>query len=128
MKILTGWARVVTFVAVAVAFLRTPALTQNGGAPQMPTSISGSTPFQRDNPKSKLEDDPLGISAHKQAVMRNTERQKKLVSDTERLLALAAQLHDDLGKTDQQNSPADEVKRAEEIEKLARSVKDRMKG
>jgi hypothetical protein len=59
---------------------------------------------------------------------RNNERQKKLVADTERLLALAADLKQQVDKTNRDAPPVDVVKKAEEIEKLAKSVKDRMKG
>ena len=64
----------------------------------------------------------------KQIALRNDDRQKRLVADSDKLLALATQLHDDVGKTDKNILSLDVVKRAEEIEKLARAVKERMKG
>lgn len=60
--------------------------------------------------------------------MRNDERQKRLVSDTEKLLQLATQLHNDVAKTDKNVLSLDVIRRAEEIERLAHGVKDRMKG
>ena len=63
----------------------------------------------------------------KQEKARNDERQKRLVSDTDKLLALATQLHDDVGKTDKNILSLDVVKRSEEIEKLARAIKERMR-
>lgn len=63
----------------------------------------------------------------KQVAMRNTERQRRLVADTDKLLQLATQLHADVAKTDQHILSLDVVRRAEEIEKLARGVKERMK-
>ena len=63
----------------------------------------------------------------KQEKARNDERQKRLVADTEKLLALATQLHDDVGKTDKNILSLDVVKRSEEIEKLARTIKERMR-
>lgn len=56
------------------------------------------------------------------------ERQKRLIADTDKLLALATQLHADLARTDKNILSVDVVRRAEAIEKLARSVKDRERG
>lgn len=68
-----------------------------------------------------------GRIAAQQAKTRNFERQKKLESDTQKLVGLVTDLKDQV-QGDKALSPADVSKRAEEIEKLARSVKDRMKG
>jgi hypothetical protein len=59
---------------------------------------------------------------------RNNDRQKKLVADTEKLLTLATQLKEDVGKTNKDVMSVDVIKRADEIEKLAHNVKERMKG
>jgi hypothetical protein len=63
-----------------------------------------------------------------QARSRNSERQKKLVADTDRLLALIGDLKHQIEQADRDGQPVDVTKKAEEIEKLAKSVKDRMKG
>ena len=55
------------------------------------------------------------------------ERQKKLQQDTEKLLALATELRDELAKTNKNELSLDVVRKAEEIEKLARDVKMRMR-
>jgi hypothetical protein len=60
--------------------------------------------------------------------LRNLERQKKLVADTERLLSLATELKTDMDKTTKDTLSLDVVRKADEIEKLAHSVKERMKG
>ena len=70
----------------------------------------------------------MGSMEQKQVRLRNEERQKKLVADTDKLLALATQLHDDVGKTDKNVLSLDVIRRADEIEKLAHAVKERMKG
>ena len=62
----------------------------------------------------------------KQMGMRNSERQDKLVSDTNKLLALVANFNQQANKGSVELSSVDMAKRAEEIEKLARSVKERM--
>ena len=75
------------------------------------------------------ERDPLaGKMQEQQAKSRNVERQKKLELDTEKLLSLATELKEQVGKTDKNILSVDVIKKADEIEKLAKSVKDRMKG
>ncbi len=63
-----------------------------------------------------------------QARSRNSERQRRLVADTDKLLALATQLKQDVDKTNKDVMSVDVIKKADEIEKLAHSVKERMKG
>jgi hypothetical protein len=70
---------------------------------------------------------PDGV-AEKQAQIRNDDRQKRLVADSDKLLELATQLHNDVSRTDKNILSIDVVHRAEEIERLAHSVKERMKG
>ena len=128
MKILTGWTRAITVGFVLIALSGAWAHTQKVGPGQMPGApATAQDPFAQDPNKPKL-DAPLNPVADKQAEMRNNERQKRLVSDTEKLLTLATELHQDVGKTDKHILSVDVVKRAEEIEKLAHSVKERMKG
>jgi hypothetical protein len=63
-----------------------------------------------------------------QAKLRNAERQKKLVEDTAKLLQLANELKAAVDKSDKNTLSLDVVRKADEIEKLARSVKEKMKG
>ena len=63
-----------------------------------------------------------------QARSRNSDRQKKLLEDTNKLLSLATELKTDVDKTDKNTLSLDVIKKADEIEKLAHSVKERMKG
>ena len=58
----------------------------------------------------------------------NEERQAQLKRDTDRLLKLATELKNSVDKTDQNTLSVDVVKKAEEIEKLAHNVKEKMKG
>ena len=75
------------------------------------------------------EDNALAVRmAAQQAKGQNVERQKKLVSDTERLLSLATELKQQVDRTDKNTLSVDVIKKADEIEKLAHSVKERMKG
>jgi hypothetical protein len=55
------------------------------------------------------------------------ERQVALRRDTEKLLSLAAELKQNVDKTSPSILSLDVIKKAQEIEKLAKSVKDKMK-
>ena len=66
--------------------------------------------------------------AEQQEKLRNNDRQKRLVADTDKLLELATDLKQQVDKTDKGILSVDVIKKAEEIEKLAHSVKERMKG
>jgi hypothetical protein len=59
---------------------------------------------------------------------RQSDRQKKLIADTDHLLALANELKADMDKTTKDTLSIDVIKKADEIEKLAHNVKERMKG
>ena len=94
------------------------------GAPmQLPSPGRGGTGFPSDG---RQPDDPLPRIQDQLAKSRNSERQKRLVADTDRLLALVEDLKRQIEDPDGQ--PADVTKKAEEIERLAKSVKERMKG
>ncbi len=58
----------------------------------------------------------------------NLSRQALLKADTDKLLKLAVELKDSVDKSSENVLSLDVVKKAEEIEKLAHSVKDKMKG
>lgn len=93
--------------------------TQSPGASQITDPL---------HPKSQDEGSLPNEITVKQSKARNDERQKRLVADTDRLLQLATSLHEDVSKTTKDVMSLDVIKRAEEIEKLAKGVKDRMKG
>lgn len=56
------------------------------------------------------------------------ERVAALKNDTDKLLKLSVELKAYVDKSDENVLSLDVIKKAEEIEKLARSVKDKMKG
>jgi hypothetical protein len=63
-----------------------------------------------------------------QQKMRIAERQKQLAADTDRLVSLSEALKEQVNESDKNILSLDMIRKAEEIEKLARSVKERMKG
>ena len=58
---------------------------------------------------------------------RNEERQRRLVGDTQKLLALTAQLKEEVAASSAEAMTPEMLKQMEEIEKLAKSVKDKMR-
>jgi len=56
------------------------------------------------------------------------ERVAALRNDTDKLLKLSVELKANVDKSDENVLSVDVIKRAEEIEKLAKSVKDKMRG
>ena len=89
------------------------------GRPALP-SIDGRKDDDPDLPSPAL--------AERQERTRNSDRQKKLVEDTNRLLTVATDLKREVEKSSKDVPAEDAARKAEEIEKLAKSVKDRMKG
>jgi hypothetical protein len=97
------------------------------GRPQKQSTTNTQTPTAS-NPLPGLGPElPPGLK-EKQEKAQNDERQKRLVADTDKLLELATQLHTDVAKTDKNMLSIDVIKRADEIEKLAHAVKERMRG
>ncbi len=58
----------------------------------------------------------------------NLERQAALKGDTDKLVKLAGELKEYVDKSNENVLSMDVLKKAEEIEKLAHSVKEKMKG
>jgi len=63
-----------------------------------------------------------------QAIRRNEQRQQEIVSDTDKLLTLTEQLKSDMEKSSKDPTSVSSIKKTEEIEKLAKAVKEKMKG
>jgi hypothetical protein len=100
-----------------------PGAAQNPANPQPPPAHSrdlGLPPENEDEARERIEHDMAKKAAK--------ERVVALKSDTDRLLKLSVELKQYVDKSDENVLSLDVIKKAEEIEKLARSVKDKMKG
>jgi methyl-accepting chemotaxis protein len=84
---------------------------------QVPTDQPPSTPEQQ-----------ITRAEQEMAKRANQQRQVELKRDTDKLFQLATELKQDVDKTNEGVLSLEVVKKAEEIEKLAHSVKERMKG
>jgi hypothetical protein len=96
------------FPAPSMAQMRpgTPSTTDNGNPP--------------DENRDRME--------HDRAKKANEDRQAALKSDTEKLVKLAGELKEYVDKSNENVLSLDVVKKADEIEKLAKSVKEKMRG
>ena len=75
----------------------------------------------------RMDVDPSAQLERVQIANAFRERQLALRRDTEKLLSLAAELKQNVDKTSPNILSMDMIKKAQEIEKLAKSVKDKMR-
>ena len=109
-------------VFIIFLFLLLPALAQTPSSRQLPS------PTTPDSPTANDEDEAHARIANDMAKKAAKERVAALKNDTDKLLKLSIELKTYVDKSDENVLSVDVIKRAEAIEKLARSVKDKMKG
>lgn len=121
------WAPVVMSIALAALLGGGVAARSQIQHPQPPPGVAPNRlPPIDDNPN--IDDAQTARRMQvKQAEKRNQDRQAQLVDDTNRLFDLAKELKDQVGKTNEDVLSVDVVKKAAEIEKLAKSVREKMK-
>lgn len=121
-------------VLILLLLVVLPAPGRPGAFPQQDTT----DPLQGDevhqptlpstNPKRLPDEDPTIRMQKEMAKKANLERQLHLKTDTDKLFKLATELKDQVDKSNQNILSLDVIKKAEEIEKLAHSVKEKMRG
>ncbi len=104
--------------------LSLPALAQNPG--QGPAQIPGLGPGPGFPPNDRQDEQRARVEKE-MAKKANRERQAQLQRDTDNLLKLANELKQSVDKSNENTLSLDVVKKADEIEKLAHSVKEKMK-
>lgn len=98
---------------------------ENTASAAIPASQSSTDPQygprrnQQSPDEAKIERD--------MAKKRNKERQQKLKEDTDKLLKLATELKQYVDKTNDEILSIEVLKKTDEIEKLAKSVREKMK-
>jgi hypothetical protein len=93
--------------------------------------MQGAGPGQQPGPRSQETgpDDELRAKMEKDMAKKaNQERQAQLKRDTEQLFKLATELKEEVDKSNENLLSLEVIKKAEEIERLAHSIKDKMKG
>jgi len=105
---------------VFLAVFALPSFAQRGNPkPQSRTDVT-QPPADEDELRTRVASDMAKKAAK--------ERVAALKIDTDRLLKLSVELKSYVDKSDENVLSLDVIKKAEEIEKLARSVKEKMKG
>jgi hypothetical protein len=85
--------------------------------------------MQRPHDPNAVPEDPDRQALDKEMLKKaNQERQAQLRRDTDRLYQLSTQLKQQVDKSSENTLSLEVIKKAEEIEKLAHSVKEKMKG
>jgi hypothetical protein len=107
----------------AVVLLLTYALRISPAQEQLPIPPGGPQGRQQDN-GSNLPPD-MQKKMEKEA---NQQRQAELKRDTDKLFKLSTELKEYVDKTNENILSLDVIKKADEIEKLAHSVKTKMRG
>ena len=110
--------RSTAFVCLLLLIFILPAMSTQSAPPVRP----------RPNPNGVPEDTDRQELEKEMAKKRNQERQIQLRRDTDHLFQLSSELKQYVDKSSENTLSLDVIKKAEEIEKLARSVKDKMKG
>ncbi len=108
---------VLLFGLIAVLLGSSSSLQQPAQQPGLPRA---QRPTPEDEARAKLEKD--------MAKKRNQERQAELKRDTDKLLQLSTELKQYVDKSNENTLSLNVIKKAEEIEQLAHSVKEKMKG
>jgi len=125
--------RVVAAIAVVSVFFlglmlgsqAAAAEPQNGSEPMAKPRLRAAQ-WERERPpyETPLEKE----QQRKMEKARNENRQQDLKRDTARLLELATELKEYVDKTNESVLSVEVIRKAEEIERLAKSVRNKMKG
>jgi hypothetical protein len=94
------------------------------GFAQLPRVPDPTSPERRASPAERAQEELQREAAKRQ----NKERQDALKHDTDKLLEMATELKEYVDKSNEHVLSVEVVKKADEIEKLAHRVREKMKG
>ncbi|MBZ5680333.1 MAG: hypothetical protein LAO24_09530 [Acidobacteriia bacterium] len=100
--------------------LASPCLGQTTSQQHVPRTDVNVTPTDEEEARERLE--------HEMAKKASQERHAALKTDADKLLKMAVELKAYVDKSNENVLSLEVIRKAEEIEKLAHSVKDKMKG
>lgn len=98
----------------------------NGAQNSTGQGFGGRQGFPLANNNNNNDQDLDPVMAERRFRALNMERQKRMVADANKLLTLAKELNDQVAAEKSGSLSVDQIHKIGEIEKLARSVKDRM--
>jgi hypothetical protein len=117
----------IVFAAFLLCGIALAQLQEPGTIPTVPGQTNSRVPFGQSQGQGQ-DQDPIMRRAQIEAAKRqNADRQKKLVADTDKIVKLAQELKANVDSGNRDALSVAEAKKIEEIEKLAKSVKDRMR-
>ena len=105
-----------------------PAISQSGNQRPSLVSVWKQSSPQFPQQQRREQDDELSTLQKENARRANEERQLELRRDTDRLLQLTNELKQYVDKTNENILSLEVIRKAEEIERLAKSVRVKMKG
>lgn len=114
--------RMLMMATLGVTLLTAGSVRVSGGQMLPPQSLTWSNHI----PAGTSQPDNMRRAEQRRMLM--SERQKRLVEDTDKLLELTTALKEQMDESNKDVLSLDMVKKAEQIEKLAHSVKERIKG
>jgi hypothetical protein len=118
-------AALVTGMLLAASRLQAYRAQQTSPVPTPPQIV---VPNGSASSGSARDMDPLLARQQEQrAHMAEEERHKRMVSDADKLLELATELKTDVDKSTKNETSVSALRKAEEIERLAHDVKERLK-
>jgi hypothetical protein len=117
-EVIVRFKSLALLILFLMSIVRLPARLIAGPSPQRAPGIQEPSP--EDPARAKLEKE--------MAKKANQERHADLKRDTDKLLKLATELKEYVDKSNENVLSLNVLKKAEQIEKLAHSVKDKMKG
>lgn len=118
----------VIFTSLFFAGWAVPAHSQTADEPSAPPTQY--PPYSRDigRPGSREPNEIEQKMEHDREKKLNQERQAELKRDTDKLFQLATQLKQAVAKSNENTLSLEVIKKAGEIEKLAKSVREKMRG
>jgi methionyl-tRNA synthetase len=112
-------------LAVALAVLALSAVDLAAQAVDPSQTSDASTPSGQ---QQRTADSPFSQQLKRDLVKKQNElREQEIKKDTDKLLELATELKQYVDKTNENIISLDVIRKAEQIEKLAKTVKDKMK-
>jgi hypothetical protein len=104
-----------------------PASAQTQQDPQQSSQTDASSPTTQQQTDEKTDDTSKAKPATNQAMTPEEARQAQFLADSQKLYQLAQELKAEVAKSDKNTLSIAVTKKAEEIEKLAKSLKERMR-
>lgn len=114
-----------TVAAVAVVVFSTVELGWSQSGPSRVSPLAR-LPDARSQSEAETTDESSRNLGDRRVRSLNVERHKSMVSDTDKLLKLARQLDAEIASNSTDELTPDEMRKVEEIEKLAHNVKTKM--